>query len=201
MIGAILLTVLAVALAALDWFASVPAEGAPSWPGWAKLACALVIALVGLARVFEGLVARYRGIESYKDGNYSKAIEHLETAINSPFKIFGSSCDRQSLDFLSLAWKKQAEKAKIPVVQDKNYLMAIDHLIQSINQYPQFPLAHNNLVNVLRRTCRWEEAKEAVHQLIDLLEGGHFTVPEKSLATYYMTIGNFYVDDDNPEFP
>ncbi len=132
MIGAILLTVLAVALAALDWFASVPAEGAPSWPGWAKLACALVIALVGLARVFEGLVARYRGIESYKDGNYSKAIEHLETAINSPFK------NRQSLDFLSLAWKKQAEKAKIPVVQDKNYLMAIDHLIQSINQtgYP-----------------------------------------------------------------
>ena len=198
-IGGGILTVLAIAIAFVDWFASPPKPGAPVWPRWVKLICTSSIALLGLAAIFEGYYKRGLGVEAYKDGDYRQSIELLDTTINSPFK------NREALDYLALAWKKQAETATLPRVQQSNYLTSINLMVQSITEYPCSPKAHNNLVNILRRTKRWQEGKHAINQLIDKLEGGDFSlcvpkVQDKELATYYVTLGNFYIDDANPEY-
>lgn len=197
--GGVILAVLAVVVVTVDWFLAAPAFGAPKWPRWVKLFCAVVIALVGLGTIFAGYVARFQGIEAYRDGDYRVAIEKLETTVKSPFK------NRAALDYLALAWKKQAEIATIPLVKERNFLTSINLMVRSINEYPCSPRAHNNLVNVFRRTGKWAEGKEAINQLINKLEGGYFStcdppVPKKEFAVYYVTLGNFYVDDENPDY-
>ena len=112
----------AITVALIDWFTAKPKPDEPTWPKWAKLGCAAVVAGVGVVALLEGLFARSGGIEAYKERDLLQAIEKLNIAYASPFK------DRKVYDYLGLAHKNIADQAIDGPVAEASYKKSLEYL-------------------------------------------------------------------------
>jgi len=193
-----LLIGVAIVVAVVDWFTAKPKDNEPYWPRWVKLGCAVVVAFVGVAGLFEGLVARTTGIEAYKDRDLVRAVENLNTSYSSPFK------NRQVIDYLGLTHKNIADQAVDGPVAEASYEKSLEYFLESRVKYPKAPFAKNAMINVYRRTKNWPQLtplassfeSEIIANYLQNDDGSKLS--EKQKAIFLVTLGNVFADQDNP---
>lgn len=193
-----LLIAIAIIVSVVDWFTSKPKVNEPKWPRWVKLGCAGIVACVGLVGVFEGLLARNSGIEAYKERDLLRAVENLNTAYASPFK------NRQVVDYLGLTHKNIADQAVDGPVAEASYKKSLEYFLESRVKYPKSPYAKNGMINIYRRTKDWVRltpiASSFESEIIasSLQNDDDSALSKKQKATFLVTLGNVFADQDNP---
>ena len=162
------------------------------------MCCAMIVAGVGVNGLLQGLFARNNGIEAYKERNLLGAVEYLNTAYASPFK------NRQVLDYLGLTHKNIADQAVDGPVAEASYKKALDYFLESRVLYPRSPYAKNGMINIYRRKKDWDQLvplassfeSEIKASALQDDDGGE--LPDKLKATFLVTLGNVFADQDNP---
>ena len=193
-----ILIAIAIIVAAVEWFTDKPKPTEPKWPRWIKLICAFIVASIGGWGLLEGYFAIYKGIDAYYDRELVSSIEFLNKAYSSPFK------NRKVLDYLGLAHKNIADQSVDGPVAKSEYEISLKYFIESRVLYPKSPFAKNGMLNVYRRLKNWDEllplAKSFESQLKSkTLDIDGSPIPDTLLATFLVTLGNIFADQDNPE--
>ena len=187
----------AIAVATIDWLTAVPKSNEPKWPRWARFFCAIIVAGVGVMGLTKGYFDRAAGITAYKERQLLIAIEKLRGAHASPFK------DRRVIDYLGLAYKNVADRAVDSSVAKRYYEKALGYFSESRMRYPDSPYAKNAIINIYRRAKRWGDLIPLTSSFRSELEADSLRSDGKRLsdklrATFLVTLGNIFADQDNP---
>ncbi len=199
MIKAILLIIVAIVSALVDWFKGKPNNNEPQWPRWVKLFCALIVCLLGIITLFEGYFAGIAGIHEYYSfkPDLKRAESLLLTAYNSPYK------NRRVFDVLGLIYKNLADQASEKPVARHLYDKALNMFFESKSNYPKEVFALNNMINIYRRLCNWDQVQplvescEASLRIEDGLQNEGKPLSSENRSKILVTIGNVYADDMN----
>jgi hypothetical protein len=190
-----------IVVAVLDWFTAKPKPDEPSWPRWAKLACALIVGCFGLYGIFDGYVATRRGIAFYEQERFREAVAQLSVAESSPFS------SRRGLDHLGLSYKRIADEAPDLPVSNHYYEKALEVFIKSKALYPSVPYSKNSMINIYRQQKRWKELVPLFESFQHELALGNYyreddgsRPSEKRYASFLVTLGNVYAAPDFPGY-
>ena len=144
------------------------------------------------AGFWKGLAHDHVGFIYFKQGNYFKALQHYQLAIDE-FLLLNDDLNIGNLyNKIGITYRKTKDKDK----EEQAYLMSIEYLLKT-DTTSNLGQAYNNLAELYIDNGRVEEALQMLEDAKYIFEKMGYT---KGLCGYYSVLGYYYLEKEPPEY-
>jgi len=144
------------------------------------------------AGFWKGLAHDHVGFLFFKQGNYFKALQHYQLAIDE-FSLLNDNLNIGNLyNKIGITYRKTKDRDK----EEQAYLMSIEYLLKT-DTTSNLGQAYNNLAELYIDNGRVEEALQMLEDAKYIFEKMGYT---KGLCGYYSVLAYFYLEKEPAEY-